>query len=341
MRLLLSLLLSVLLAVSALAQEPPAGESDTPAQAAETPEPPPCGTRTLSIAAMQWPSAQILAEIHARILTAEFDCDVQVVSSDLAAAGSGMAASGQPAIAPEMWISRIAEIWNQGTKAQQVRQAGTTYVETAFEGWFIPDYVAEAHPELTNAASLATQWKIFAGSNPKARFISCPIDWGCAVINRNLLKALGLDTFFNVVEPANRFELDTLIAEAVSRKEAVLFYYWQPNAVLSQFKFKELDLGSYDQAALTCLARRSCPAPKPSAFAPEPVVIGLADWVYPEAPEIAAYFQRAKMPIKEMNALLAALNEPGATVQTVADLFVSGREEIWRPWLGTPLPTSE
>ena len=72
--------------------------------------------------------------------------------------------------------------------------------------------------------------------------------------------------------------------------------------------------------------------------APELVVIGLAEWVYPQAPEVAAYFQRARMPIPEMNRLLQALNEPGATVQTVADTFVSAREEVWRPWLGTPLP---
>ena len=43
-------------------------------------------------------------------------------------------------------------------------------------------------------------------------------------------------------QPANRFELDTLIAEAVSRHEPILFYYWQPNSVLAQFAFKSLDL---------------------------------------------------------------------------------------------------
>src|SRR5205085_683667 len=115
-----------------------------------------------------------------------------------------------------------------------------------FEGWFVPDYVAAAHPEITGAASLAANAAVFANGRPKGRFISCPIDWGCAVINRNLLKSLGLDTLFDVVEPANRFELDTLIAEAVSRKEPILFYYWQPNAVLAQFSFKELTLGAYD-----------------------------------------------------------------------------------------------
>jgi glycine betaine/proline transport system substrate-binding protein len=300
------------------------------------PPPPPCGTQTISIASMQWPSAQILAEIHAGILKAQFKCDVSVVAGDMAATGSSMGTTGQPAVAPELWISRIADIWNQASKAQKVREAGGSYAEPALEGWFIPNYVAEAQPGLTNVAALLQFSQLFVSGGGKPRFISCPIDWGCAVINRNLLKANGLDALFDVVEPANRFELDTLIAAAVSRKEPILFYYWQPNAVLAQFGFKSLDLGPYDKEAFLCLGRRACAAPKPSGFAPEPVVIALAEWVFLEAPEIAAYFQRAKLPVAEMNAMLQLLAQRGATPQSIAAQFIATHAEIWRPWIGTP-----
>jgi glycine betaine/proline transport system substrate-binding protein len=137
-----------------------------------------------------------------------------------------------------------------------------------------------------------------------------------------------------VVEPANRFELDTLIASAVSRKEPILFYYWQPNAVLAQFAFKQLDLGVFDKEAFACLGRIACAAPKPTSYAPDPVIVALAQWVYLEAPEVAAYLQRAHMPFAEMNALLQNLNEPGASVESVADAFVAARGEIWQGWVG-------
>jgi glycine betaine/proline transport system substrate-binding protein len=305
--------------------------------APEAAPPPPCGTEPLNIASMQWPSAQILAEIHARILAQAFGCAVKIVPGDMAATGSSMETSGQPAVAPELWITRIAEIWNAATKAQKVRQAGVTYDETTLEGWFIPDYVATAHPELRSAADIAAHPEIFAGAGAKGRFISCPPDWGCAVINRNLLAALGLADAFDVVEPGNRFQMDTMIAEAVSRREPVLFYYWEPNAVLAQFGFKRVDLGPYDHDALQCLAQRVCVAPKPSAFAPEPVIIALSDWVFSEAPEVAAYFQRARMPVKEMDALLAALSENGATAQSVAARFVTTRRDVWQRWVGAPV----
>ncbi len=297
--------------------------------------PPPCGTEPIVIAGMQWPSSAVLAEIHAQILRREYGCVAEVVPGDLAATSSSMATTGQPAVAPELWINRVADVWNSAIESQSVRQAGPTFDATALEGWFIPDFVADNHPGLTRAASLKDYWQVFrTGATGKAKFISCPPDWACAVINRNLLTALGLADQFEIVEPANRFELDTLIGEAVSRREAVIFYYWQPNAVLAQLAFRQLDLGAYDAVAAACLAKRVCAEPSPSAFVPEPVVIALADWVFASAPQVAGYFQRAQMPVGEMNALLAWQNEQGETPAVTAAHFISTRADVWRSWIG-------
>ena len=203
-----------------------------------------------------------------------------------------------------------------------------------FEGWFIPDYEAEAQPDLKSVEDLKAHWRDFAAGGKKGKFISCPPDWGCAVVNRNLMRANGLENLFEIIEPANRFELDTLIAAAVSRKEPILFYYWQPNAVLAQFGFKQIDLGKYNKDAFACLGRVACASPMPSGFAPDPVIVALAQWVYLEAPEVAAYLQRAHMPFTEMNTLLQNLSEPGASIESVADAFVAARGEIWQGWVG-------
>jgi glycine betaine/proline transport system substrate-binding protein len=306
---------------------------DTRAPTAPAAPRPICGTQPLGIARMSWPSAELLAEIHARLLTSQFDCQTRVVPGDLAATGSSMATTGQPAIAPEMWVTRIADVWNPALKAQMLRPAAPTYTESVFEGWFVPDYLVGAHPELRSAAQLKALAPTLS-PGAKLRFVSCPVDWGCSIINRNLVRALGLTDVLEIVEPANRFEMDRLIAEAVSRQEPLLFYYWQPNAVLAQFNFVGLDLGPYDEKAFQCLARAACETPLPSAFAPETVVIALAEWVYTDIPTIASYFQRSALPLKQMNILLAQLNEPGATVESVADRFVAERADLWTAWVG-------
>lgn len=328
----LPLMLGVLASAPALAQITVLDQAqDAQAGQAADAVPTPCGTQPVTIARMSWPSAEILAEIHARLLAQAYGCAVQVIPGDLAATGSSMGSTGQPAVAPEMWTTRIAEVWNAGIEAQMVRPAAPTYADGALEGWFIPDYVADALPNLTTAAGLAAE---LPALGQKPRFISCPIDWACAVINRNLLAAYGLTDLVDLVEPANRFEMDTLIAAAVSQQDPILFYYWQPNAVLAQFAFRALDMGPYDEAAAQCLAGRTCAAPIPSAFAPDSVVAALSEWVFTDIPVIAGYFQRARLPLAEMNTLLAQLGEPGGSVEGVADRFVAERGDVWAAWVG-------
>lgn len=316
--------------------EPPQGPSSGEVIPEDAAPPPPCGTQPITMARMQWPSAALLTEIHARILTANYGCEVRVQEGDMATTGSSMGATGQPAVAPEMWISRIAEIWNAAIKAQEVRQGGTSYVEQVFEGWFVPDYAVALWPEITTIEGLKARILDF-GRGQRPKFITCPVDWGCNIINRNLLRANGLDTLFQVVEPANRFELDTLIAEAVSREEPILFYYWQPNAILAQFGFREVSLGPYNKDNFLCMGRVACATPLPTGFAPDPVIIAVSEWVYLDAPQVASYFQRAKMPFAEMNRMLQQLGETGATIESVAERFVAERGEVWRPWVGLPV----
>ncbi|MGV3573847.1 MAG: glycine betaine ABC transporter substrate-binding protein [Devosia sp.] len=307
----------------------PAGES-VPTPAAP---PQPCGVQPMTIARMAWPSAALLADIHARILNAEFGCDAKVVPGDLAATASSMGSTGQPAVAPEMWVTRIADVWNGTIETQMVRSVAPSFSEATMEGWFIPNYMEGAFGGPPSAAALQSLLSTQTSETP-VRFISCPADWACSVINRNLITAYGLTNLVELVEPANRFEMDALIAEAVSRHENFILYYWQPNAVLAQLDFRALDMGAYSDEAMKCLARLSCATPTPSAFPSETVVIALAEWVFTEAPAVASYFQRATLPLKEMNILLGELNEPGATVEDVAARFVATRRDLWRTWLG-------
>ena len=295
--------------------------------------PPPCGTREVSIARMGWSSAALLAEIHARLLEQEFGCSVRVVSGDLAATASSMGSTGQPMVAPEMWINRIADLWNGAMEGQQVRSAAPSYVESQFEGWYMPSSLANSFSAMPKAADLA---QALPQLQPRGRlpFISCPVDWACSVINRNLIAAHGLGDLVEIIEPANRLEMDRLIAEAVNRRDPFLFYYWQPNAILAQLDFVALDMGAYDEAAAQCLANRVCAAPKPSAFPPDTVVIALADKVFTDTPLVAAYFQRASLSMREMDALLAQLNETGASVEAVAERFVAERSDLWQGWVG-------
>lgn len=305
-------------------------EARKPAPAAP---PPLCGSQPLTIARMGWPSAALLAEIHALVLARALDCDVRVSPGDLAATASSMGSTGQPAVAPEMWVTRIADVWNGAIERQMVRSIAPTYTTATFEGWFMSAALANGFAVRPAAADLAVALPQLRRAEP-LRFISCPADWACSIINDNLIRAHGLAGLVDIVVPANRFEMDRLIAEAVSRREPFMTYYWQPNGLLAQLDFVALDMGAFDAAATTCLAQRQCEEPKASSFPAEIVVTAVADRMFSEMPAIAGYFQRATLPIAEMNLLLAQLSEPGTSVEGVAARFLAEREDLWGNWVG-------
>ncbi len=293
----------------------------------------PCGTEIISIAAMAWPSAQILAHIHEQILKKEYECETKIISGDLSATISSMATTTQPSIAIEVWISRVWEMWNLAIESQTLRRSSNSYSGSSLEGWYIPGFVSENHPDLKSSAQLKDYWRAFRDGGHKARFISCPKDWACSILNRNMLKSLGLYDKFEIIEPANRFEMDIMIGEIVSRRKPAIFYYWQPNAILTQFDFLQLEMGDYKQEAFTCLAKIHCTKLEYSAFANEPVVNVVVERVFSEAPKVAIYFRNASMPIDEMNKLLAWQSENSKSAKETAIWFIEQNEEIWVKWL--------
>ena len=295
----------------------------------------PCATPEFTIAAMPWPSGEILAHIHALLIEDAFGCRVRVVGGDPSATLSSMAAARQPAAAPESWASRVPEVWNAAVETGGVRSAGPTFSGGPFEAWFVPAYVIENNPGLTSAAALADHWQVFAGEGEEeAQFLSCPADWACSVLNRNLLAAHGLAERFAVVEPADRADLDQTLAASVGENRPVLAYYWQPNALIARLDLVPLEMGALDENALFCAAQPDCVPFTPSSFPEETVVNALADWVFSDAPLVAGYFERARMPIAEMNQLLAWQIENGAEAAEVAAHFVATRQEVWQGWVG-------
>lgn len=299
------------------------------------PEPAPCGTEDITIAEMGWPSAAILANIHAALLRAEFDCTVTLVPGEPEMTLSSMATTQQPAVAPELWVSRQAEVWNGAMQASSARAAAPTFTGGPLEAWFVPSYVIENNPGLEGTDDIIDHWQVFVPEGEeRAELRSCPEEWACSVINGNMAAGLGLTERFEIIEPADRFAMDAALTDAVARRAPVLTYYWQPNALIDRLDLVALDMGAFDPGNGLCMAIRDCVPFGSSGFAPDAVVIAVAEWIFTDAPDVADYFARASMPLAEMNRLLAWQVEHEASPHAVAQHFLITGRDIWHPWVG-------
>ena len=67
-----------------------------------------CGDVT--IAEMTWQSAAVLAHMDAKILSAGYGCNVELVPGDTMPTGTSMIEKGEPDIAPELWTNGLGPL---------------------------------------------------------------------------------------------------------------------------------------------------------------------------------------------------------------------------------------
>jgi glycine betaine/proline transport system substrate-binding protein len=303
-----------------------------PAQAQQT-----CGTdRTIDIAEMTWPSAAALAHIHATILEEGFGCNVEIVTGDTVPTSSSMLSRGTPAVAPELWTSTIEQPWKEGIEEGKVVQLGDAITDGTVEGWFIPKYVQEAHPELVTAEDVIAHPELFPDPEDpsQGRLYSCPPGWACELSTSALFEAYGMEAKWNLFSPGSGGALDASIARAFLRQEPIVFYYWGPTAILGKYDAVQLDLGEPDADIYACNTDPDCddPAGK-TAYPSSPAVIGAAKWIETEAPPVAEYFSKVGLTNAQISALLVYGDENKADAADTADNFLKTQEDIWTKWV--------
>lgn len=296
-----------------------------------------CGTdRTIDIAEMTWPSAAALAHIHAFILGNGYGCKVKLVTGDTVPTSSSMLTRGQPAIAPELWTSAIEKPWAKGIEAGKVVKLADAITDGTVEGWFIPKYIAEAHPDLKSAADVVKHPELFPDPEDpsKGRLYSCPPGWACELSTSALFKAYDMEGTWNLFSPGSGGALDASIARAFLRKQPILFYYWGPTAILGKYDAVKLDMPPADKDVYACNTNPDCANPPGKTDYPSsPAIVGAAAWVKKDAPKVADYFSKVGLTNAQISAILVYGDENKADAEATAINFLKTEEAVWTKWV--------
>ncbi len=296
-----------------------------------------CGTdKTIDIAEMTWPSAAALAHIHAAILENGYGCNVEIVAGDTVPTSASMLARGTPAIAPELWTSSITRQWEEGLEAGDVVELGPAITDGTIEGWFIPSYTLEAHPDLTTIDAVIAHPELFPDPEDpeQGRFYSCPPGWTCELAGTALFEALEMEDTWNLFSPGSGGALAASIARAFEREEPILFYYWGPTALLGKYDAAQVDLGPAKPEVYACNTDPECQDPPGvTAYPSSPAIVGAASWVKEEAPDVAEYFGKVGLSNAQISKLLVYGDENNADAEETAMNFLKTEEDTWTKWV--------
>ena len=295
-----------------------------------------CGVmEEITIAEMTWLSASAMAHITEKFLTFGFGCAAEMVPGDTVPTATSMLQNGEPTIAPELWLSTAETIWAKARDKGHLYKAGDVFAEGGEEGWWIPDYVAEAHPGLRAITDIVEYKDLFVepASDGLARIYACPPGWGCEITNQNLFRAMGLEEEgFQLFSPGSGANLAASIARKVTRKDPVLAYYWGPTAVIGKYSLVRLEMPPVDDDKFRCLTDKDCENPKLTGWKPGEVALVATTELREKAPAVAEFLSNMQVSNAAISAALAWGDDQSASGREVAAFYLRENTQEWADW---------
>jgi glycine betaine/proline transport system substrate-binding protein len=300
-----------------------------------------CGT--VSIAEMNWASAQLLANVDKIILSKGYGCDVNIVPGDTMPTFTSMNEKGVPDVAGEMWINAVA-VPLEKAKAEGRLHTVSDPITGLGEGWWLLPHTMEKHPELKTVQDILKRPDLFPHPEDpsKGGFHTCPSGWGCQLANANLFRAFEMEKKgWRLVDPGSAAGLDASIAKASDRKENWFGYYWSPTSIVGKYSLNMMDFGipfagkdNWDNCIVK--SEQDCSDPKPSAWTKSEVNTVISDDFKKRAgSEVSDYFGKRIFPGPIMNATLSFMADQQATGEDAAIEFLTKHENIWTNWVSS------
>lgn len=285
-----------------------------------------CGE--VSITEMNWASAQVVTAVSKFLLEQGYGCKVTVVPSATVTGAASLVENGKPDLVTELWLNGAPAVVKL-IKSGKALDLGKVLSDGGIEGWYIPKYVVDKHPELAKIDGVLANPKLVGGM-----LHQCPEGWGCKNVNSSLAKALNIEAKgLKVFVHGSGETLATSLASAYTEKKPWLGYYWEPTAILGKYDMVRVDFGVTDEAIHKCNADVKCEKVGVSNFPPSPVHTITTKAFADREPAVVAMMRNVSFTNKEMGSILAWKKDNKASSEAAAVHFLTTYKAKWSQWI--------
>jgi glycine betaine/proline transport system substrate-binding protein len=296
-----------------------------------------CGDVT--IASMNWQSAEVISNLDKIILNEGYGCNAEITIGDTVPTITSMAEKGQPDIAPEAWIDLLPDVVKKGTDEGRIVKVGSPLPDGGVQGWWIPKYLADAHPDIKTIQDALRHPELFPDpeDSSKGAIYNGPQGWGGTVVTAQFYKAFEAEKAgFNLIDTGSAAGLDGSIAKAYERKEGWVGYYWAPTALLGKYEMVKLEYGVANDPAewKRCNTVADCADPKPNAWPIDTIVTLVAKSFSEKAgPEVMDYLNKRSWSNQTLGQLMSWMTDNQASGEEGAKHFLKENKDVWKVWV--------
>ena len=295
-----------------------------------------CGD--VNLAVFSWQSAEAMSYVDQFILKNGYGCNATTVAGDTVPTITSMAEKQQPDISSETTTDLLPDVVNKAVAEGRLVKVGPAISDGEVSGWYIPKYLADAHPDINSVDDAMKHPELFpAPEDPtKGAVIQGPQGWGDTVVTAQLFKALNLsDKGFVLVPTGSAAALDGVIAKAYERKQGFITQYWAPTSLLQRYPMKRLQMAHDEAEWKRCTTVQACPDPKPDYW-------GVADMTTlvtgkfakrDDVGPVLAYLKGRNWDQNTVGKIMLWMTENQASGEDGAKWFLKNMPDLWNKWV--------
>jgi len=216
--------------------------------------PEPCGTLTL--AENPWIGYDANLAVISYLARTELGCTVKVVAESEAESWDHLAAGSVDAIL-ENWSHD--DLKKQYIDTDKVAVEGGLTGNTGVIGWYVPPWMAEKYPDITDYKNLNKYADLFKTSESGAQ--GQLLDGDPSYVTNDAALVKNLDLNFKVVYAGSEAALITAFRQAQEQKKPLIGYFYEPQWFLSEVPLVKVNLPPYTDGCDADAAKVACDYP--------------------------------------------------------------------------------
>jgi len=285
----------------------------------------------IKIVMMGYSGDNIIMFIYGELIK-KLGYNVEYTPADYIGQFTGVAA-GDLHIASPGWDTTAKAVLKDAFESGDVLNMGDIGIAVN-EDWWYPLYVKDKCPGLPDWKALlepeCVKSLAVAETEPKARFLSGPLEWGGTDPER--IAAMGLD--FEVVNAGSDGALAADLVAAIKRKQPIIAWSWEPYWIPALYPGEFVEWPEYDDACYEDPSWGMNPDMTHDCGRPNGLMWKAAwaggESIWPKAYDVWRKFQ---LTAKTAGELVYKSDVEGMDTQAVAEQWIAENESTWKPWL--------
>ena len=285
----------------------------------------------VTIAVNPWDGSAANANV-AKIILEKLGVTVALKDIDENAAWPGLD-SGSIDANLEVWPSgHASDIKTYITEKKSVVNGGLIGPDGHI-GWYIPDFVAQAHPEYKTWEGLKTPAaaKYFATAETGDKGQLLLGDASYVSYDKDIVKNLNLP--FTVVTGGGEATLITTLEKSFKDKTPLLFYFYEPQWAQSKYKLVSVKLPPVTAACTASAADTGKDGKYACDYPTDHLMKAISAKLKTKNAAVFGFLQRMKWTAADQNTVTTYKNQDGLTMEAAAQKWVDANKATVDSWV--------